>query len=71
MRSLAMTVFLLGCSIPALEAHEKSAKAECAEVRQQIRRIYSRLRAGYTAKTGIRLEARLRELKKKRARVCR
>jgi hypothetical protein len=71
MRLLAVTVFLLLCSIPQLAAQPKSAKAECAEIRRQIRRIHSRMRAGYTAKQGIRLDERLRELKKKRAKACR
>ncbi|MGB5346681.1 MAG: hypothetical protein WBN23_11000 [Woeseia sp.] len=74
MRLFCMTLILLFCSISTGAAPPNAAEAariECAEVRRQIRRIHSRMRAGYTASQGIRLDDRLRELKKKRARVCR
>lgn len=71
MHILTLTVLLAFSSINVAAAHPHKAQAECAKVRQQIRRVQARLRAGYTARAGVRLEARLRELKKKRARVCR
>ena len=71
MHILALTLLLAFSSMNAQAGHPHKRQAECAEVRQQIRRIQARLRAGYTARAGVRLEARLRELKKKRARVCR
>lgn len=43
----------------------------CAKVKRDIARVESRMRAGYTAKQGRRLEERLRRLRKKRYRVCR
>ncbi len=43
----------------------------CDKVKRDIRRIESRLRAGYTARQGVRLEERLRELKERRRKVCR
>ncbi len=43
----------------------------CEEVKAEIREIEARMRAGYTAAQGIRYEARLRELKDCRYRLCR
>lgn len=49
----------------------KAAKQACIEVKQKIRDLQSRMRAGYTAAQGIRLDERMRKLKDKRRRVCR
>lgn len=49
----------------------KAAKKACVEVKQKIRKIESRMRAGYTASQGIRLDEKLRKLKDERYRVCR
>ena len=46
-------------------------RAECRKVKEKIRKIESRMRQGYTAKQGIRFDERLRELKKKRYKLCR
>ncbi len=46
-------------------------KKACIDVKQKIRKLQSRMRAGYSASQGIRLEERLRELKRIRYRVCR
>ena len=43
----------------------------CAEVKQAIREIESRMRAGYSRSQGERYEARLRKLKRKRSKLCR
>lgn len=57
---------------PADAAPDRQAKKKaCAEIKLKIRKLESRMRAGYSASQGIRLEERLRELKKKRYRVCR
>ena len=45
--------------------------AACEKVKQQIREIEARMRNGYSAAQGIRLEERLRKLKDKRYRLCR
>lgn len=58
----------------ALLASQPSAatdRAACEKVKQQIREIEARMRNGYTAAQGIRLEARLRKLKDKRYKLCR
>ena len=46
-------------------------RAACEKVKQQIREIEARMRNGYSAAQGIRLEARLRKLKQKRYKLCR
>ncbi len=61
-------LYLLTNNTPA---YERFSETKCARIGQQIQRIHSQMRAGYTAKRGVRLEARLRELKLKRARHCR
>ena len=43
----------------------------CDEVKAEIRRIESRMRAGYTHAQGLRYEERLRELRECRYRLCR
>ena len=56
--------------LPAI-AGSKVDKAACEKVKQQIRVIESRMRDGYSAAQGIRYEARLRELRDKRYKLCR
>lgn len=43
----------------------------CEQLERKIRRIHARMRQGYSAKQGVRLEERLRELRRERARKCR
>ena len=43
----------------------------CDEVKQAIREIEARMRAGYSRSQGERYEARLRKPKRKRSKVCR
>jgi hypothetical protein len=46
-------------------------KAECAETKAKIRKIESRMRQGYTAKQGVKMEDELRRLREHRKRICR
>ena len=64
-----LVLFSLACG-PAV-AHDKCDKAACAVVKQKIRTIESKMRAGYTRAQGERYEAKLRELKAKRRKTCR
>ncbi|HSM29704.1 MAG TPA: hypothetical protein VK854_03315 [Woeseiaceae bacterium] len=50
--------------------HDRDALA-CDEVKQAIRDIEARMRAGYSRAQGERYEARLRKLKRKRSKLCR
>ena len=43
----------------------------CEEVKQAIREIEARMRAGYSRSQGERYEAKLRKLKRKRSHLCR
>lgn len=73
MRSMSharsLLVVLLAIMQPA--AAHSSCKAECTKVKEQIRTIEARMRGGYTRAQGDRFEARLRELKARRHKLCR
>lgn len=56
-------------SAKGMAAH--SSREECEEVKQKIRRIEAKMRQGYSAREGVRLEDRLRELREKRSKLCR
>ena len=71
MKLIAWMLLLLVLNQSAAEAGNKSDKAACAEVKEKIRTIESRMRAGYTRAQGERYEERLRELKAKRSKLCR
>jgi hypothetical protein len=63
-------LLLILAAIPA-DADSKDDNAACEKVKQQIRSIQTKMRNGYSASQGIRLEDRLRELKDKRYQLCR
>lgn len=63
---LLLTTFI----IHSAYADDRCGKAACAEVKQKIRNIEARMRSGYTRAQGERYEARLRELKAKRRKLC-
>jgi hypothetical protein len=56
---------------PPADARPDCDKLACDEVKQQIREIESRMRAGYSRAQGERFEARLRKLKRRRSKLCR
>lgn len=56
---------------PATLADRKIREAECAEVKEKIRNIESRMRAGYSRAEGERYNEKLRELKARRSKLCR
>ena len=55
---------------PQADAKTRCDKLACEELKQQIREIESRMRAGYSRAQGERFEARLRRLKRKRSKLC-
>jgi hypothetical protein len=62
----------LALAVTAVTPAEANADRDaCERVKQQIREIEARMRDGYSAAQGIRLEARLRKLKEKRYKLCR
>jgi hypothetical protein len=52
-------------------ASNKQDEAACAEVKEKIRNIQSKMRSGYTRAQGEKYEQRLRELRVKRYKLCR
>lgn len=70
MRTLWVIVFLF---LAASAAHSKDrySNAQCTKIDKQIKRIHSEMRAGYSAKKGVRLADKLRDLQHKRAKHCR
>ena len=71
MNRLAWTLLFTLLLAPAADASRKTDTAACAEVKEKIRTIESRMRAGYTRAQGERYNEKLRELKAKRAKLCR
>jgi len=59
---------LLATAVPA---HEYCPKAECEKTRQKIRQIQAKMRQGYTAKQGAKMEADLRKYRAIRSKQCR
>ncbi|MEM7504327.1 MAG: hypothetical protein AAF417_19970 [Pseudomonadota bacterium] len=57
--------------LPAASGHNACGKDDCAKVKRQIRTLESKMRSGYSARQGERWAAKLRELKRKRAKSCR
>jgi hypothetical protein len=51
-----------------LQAHE--SESECEKIKLKIAKIESRMRQPYTAAAGVRMEDRLRELRRKRKEHC-
>lgn len=70
--ALVPTLILFAASVSAAPpAAEPRQSAECERLNKEIKRVHSRMRAGYTAKQGERLAARLRKLRQQRAKACR
>ena len=58
--------------VPAgAEAGNDKQELACAAVKEKIRTIEAKMRSGYTRAQGERYEARLRELKTQRYKLCR
>ena len=66
-----LVVALLTMGISDVPAKSKAEEAACAEVKEEIRDIEARMRAGYTRAQGEKYEAKLRKLKAKRRKLCR
>lgn len=74
-----MRVFLVCIAIifaaPATAAQEcgsrTACRAECEKIERKIDRLHSRMRRGYGAREGEKMQAELRRLRKARLRACR
>jgi len=71
MKRFAWMLTLLLFANPLAMAHGDRDKAECTIVKERIRTIQSKMRAGYTRAQGEKYEAQLRELRVKRHKLCR
>ncbi len=70
MRSLKILAVSIALC-PSAMADERDRELRCEEIKQEIREIHSKMRAGYTRAQGEKLEARLRKLRALRAKACR
>ncbi len=70
MKTLVWTLLLVVC-ISTVEAGSKQDEVACAEVKEKIRNIQSKMRSGYTRAQGEKYEQRLRELRARRYKLCR
>ena len=65
---------LLCCAVflvtPA-DAHDCNKRDRCEAIKEKIRNVESRMRQGYSAAQGIRLDERLRKLREQRRKACR
>lgn len=57
--------------LASVDAHPDRTKLECEEIKQKIRYIQSKMRAGYTRSQGEKMEAELRRLRALRSKACR
>lgn len=69
LRWTALLVLLM--LAPQSGARPDCDKLACEQIKQSIREVESRMRAGYSRSQGERYEARLRKLKRKRSKLCR
>ena len=70
MRVLFLVAWIL-FTAPDVLSRSADDEAACAEVKEEIREIEAKMRAGYTRAQGERYEARLRKLKSRRSKLCR
>ena len=66
-----LLLMLLALAATDAFAGSKADELACDEVKEEIREIESKMRAGYTRAQGERYEAKLRKLKRKRSKLCR
>ena len=71
MKAAVCWLILVICVPEPACADRKAQQQACEAVKKKIRVIEARMRDGYTAARGIRLEARLRDLKDQRYKLCR
>ena len=71
MKSVAWTIMLTVLIQSSVVAGDQNDAVACDKVKKQIRVIESKMRNGYSAAQGIRYDEKLRELRKKRYKICR
>ena len=71
MRKMTALLIAICLAVTMVQAAGNRDKSECARIREKIRKIESRMRAGYTNKQGEKYNEQLRKLKAKRYELCR
>jgi len=74
MRLLMVLISLLLLAAPdspAQNRQQQAAAEKCSAVKQKIRRIQSKMRQGYNARQGEKMQQQLRELREQRSKLCR
>lgn len=74
MRVFIVLIPLLLLAAPdsaAQHRQQQAAAAECDAVKQKIRRIQAKMRQGYNARQGEKMQQQLRELREQRSKLCR
>jgi predicted outer membrane protein len=71
MTRVTITVLALFLFAAQSDAKPDCDALACEEVKQAIREIEARMRAGYSRSQGERYEAKLRKLKRRRSHLCR
>ena len=64
---LALTFALLPGGV---SAHHRFTREQCRRINEQMKKLQSRLRQGYSAKQGRRYREKMRELRLRRFRKC-
>ena len=71
MKPIVWMLLIMALCLDVADAGKRTDEAACAEVKEKIRNIESRMRSGYTRAQGERYEEKLRELRAKRYKLCR
>ena len=67
-------ILLLCCTLLVSaegHAHDCEKPDRCKVIKEQIRKIESKMRQGYSAAQGVKLDERLRKLREQRRKACR
>ena len=67
---LSILLLLTLLALPG-QAHDYCSKAKCEETKQKIKKIESKMRQGYSASQGQKMQDDLRRLRKIRSKRCR
>lgn len=66
-----LSALLLAAGLPGGNAHVYCPEVECERIKQKIAKIQSKMRQGYRASAGEKMEDELRRLRKLRSKTCR
>jgi hypothetical protein len=70
MRYLPLLMIGILCAAPPALAADRD-EDECEKVKEKIRKVQAKMRRGYSAEQGVKLNAKLLDLREKRSKVCR